>query len=201
MKNLSKTTLAVLATGLLSCALFSQQVQATPIQGNINFAGAVQFDTNSLATASRVVTWFDSNGNAGFSSVQAGGTGDFAGIPAGTQATMAQPWIFNPSTPTSGLWSVGGFTFDLLSSTIVTQTASLLFVTGTGIVSGNGFDPTSMEWALSTQSAGGNLREIFSFSANGVAVPDGGSAVALMGLALTGIEVLRRKLSPRNGNR
>jgi hypothetical protein len=34
----------------------------------------------------------------------------------------------------------------------------------------------------------------FSFSANGVAVPDGGSAVALLGLALTGIEVLRRRL-------
>ena len=199
MKNLSKTTLAVLATGLLSCALFSQQVQATPIQGNINFAGAVQFDTNSLATASRVVTWFDSNGNAGFSSVQAGGTGNFAGIAAGTQATMAQAWIFNPSTPTSGLWSVGGFTFDLLSSTIVTQNANFLTIMGTGIVSGNGFDPASMEWSLSTQSAGGKLREIFSFSANGVAVPDGGSAVALMGIALTGIEVLRRKLRARKG--
>jgi hypothetical protein len=192
--KLSKTTLAVLATGLLSCALFSQQAQATAIQGNINFAGAVQFDTNSLATAARVGTWFDSNGNAGFSSVQAGGTGDFAGIPAGTQATMAQPWIFN--TPTPGLWGCGGLTFDLLSSTIVTQNANFLIITGTGIVSGNGFDPTSMEWSFTIQSARGKTRTIFSFSANSVAVPDGGSAVALLGLALTGIEVLRRKLKP-----
>jgi hypothetical protein len=199
MKNLSKTMLAVLATSLLGCVLFSQQAQAIAIQGNINFAGAVQFDTNSLATATRVLTWFDSNGNAGFSSVQAGGTGNFAGIAAGTQVTMAQPWIFNPSTLTLGLWSVGGFTFDLLSSTIVTQNANFLTITGTGIVSGNGFDSRSMEWGFSTQSAGGKLGEIFSFSANGVAVPDGGSAVALMGLALTGIEVLRRKLSPRKG--
>jgi hypothetical protein len=195
MKKLSKTMLAVLATSLLGCALFSQQAQATAIQGNINFAGAVQFDTNSLATATRVLTWFDSNGNAGFSSVQAGGTGNFAGIVAGTQATMAQ-WIFSPSTPTPGLWSVGGFTFDLLSSTVVTQTANFLNITGSGIVSGNGFDSTSMEWGFSTQGAG---LTIFSFSANGVAVPDGGSAVALLGLALTGIEVLRRKLSPRKG--
>ena len=191
MKNLTKTILAVLAIGFISCALFSQQAQATAIQGNINFAGGVQFDTNSLATATRLVTWFDSNGNAGFTSVAPGGTGDFAGIPAGTQATMAQPWIFNPSTPTPGLWSVGGFTFDLLSSTIVTQNASFLLVTGIGIVSGNGFDPTSMEWSFSTQNAVGG---IFSFSANGVAVPDGGSAVALLGIALIGIEVLRRKL-------
>ena len=193
MKNLTKTILAVLAIGFISCGLFSQQAQATLINGDIQFAGETRFDTNSLATAHRVVTWFDVFHNAGFSSVTSG-TGDFAGIFPGTQATMAQPWIFNPSTPTPGLWSVGGFTFDLLTSTIVTQNAQFLSISGTGIVSGNGFDPTNMEWSFSSQNAGGRPRTIFSFSANGVAVPDGGSAVALLGLALTGIEVLRRKL-------
>jgi hypothetical protein len=191
--KLSKTILAVLATGALSCALFSQQAQATPINGEIQFAGEVQFDTNSLATATRVVTWFDVFHNAGFSSVTSGG-GDFAGIASGTQAAMGQPWIFNPSTPTPSLWSVGGFTFDLLSSTVVMQTASTLVIEGTGNVSGNGFDPTAMDWSFTTQSSGGRTRTTFSFSANGVAVPDGGSAVALLGFALTGIEVLRRKL-------
>ncbi len=183
----------MLATGVLSCGIFSQQAQATAITGDIQFAGEVQFDTNSLATATRVVTWFDVFHNAGFSSVTSG-TGDFAGIAPGTSAAMTQPWIFNPSTPTPGLWSVGGFSYDLLTSTIVTQNASTLFITGTGIVSGNGFDPTSMDWSFTTQSAGGNTRTTFSFSANGLAVPDGGSAVALLGLALVGIEVLRRKL-------
>jgi VPDSG-CTERM motif len=187
-----------LATGVLSCGLFSQQAQATAIQGNILFAGSVQFDTNSLATATQVTTWYDLNGNAGFSSVAFGGTGHFAGILAGTQATMAQ-WIFSPSTPTPGLWSVGGFTFDLLTSTIVTQTANFLSIAGTGIVSGNGFDSTNMEWSFSTQNAGGGTNLIFSFSANGAAVPDGGSAVALLGIALTGIEVLRRKPLARKG--
>jgi hypothetical protein len=193
MKNLSKTMLAVLATSVLSCAVFSQQAQAAAIEGNINLAGAVRFNTNSLATASSVVTWFDSFNNAGFSTVQAGGTSNFAGILAGSQATMAQ-WAFNPSTPTPGLWSVGGFTFDLLSATVVTQNAQFLSISGTGIVSGNGFDPTNMEWSFTAQSAGGRPRTIFSFSANGVAVPDGGSAVALLGIALTGIAALRRKL-------
>ena len=192
--KLSKTFLAVLATGVLSCALFSQQAQATPINGNIQFAGSVQFNTTSLATAARVNTWFDINGNAGFSSVAFGNTGDFAGIAAGTQAAMAQPWIFNPSTPTPGLWSVGGFTFDLLSSTVVTHTTSTLAIEGTGIVSGNGFEPTAMTWAFTSQNKGGST---FSFSATGASVPDGGSAVALLGFALTGIEVLRRKLRNR----
>jgi hypothetical protein len=192
--KLSKTILAVLATGVLSCGLFSQQAQAAPINGDIQFAGEVAFDTNSLATATRVVTWFDVFHNAGFSSVTSA-TGDFAAfVSSGDQATMAQPWIFNPSTATPGLWSVGGFTFNLTSSTIDTQNASTLVISGTGVVSGNGFDPTAMDWMFTTQSSGGRTRTTFSFSANGVAVPDGGSAVALLGLALTGIEILRRKL-------
>ena len=41
---------------------------------------------------------------------------------------------------------------------------------------------------------GGGHHLNFTFSANEVEVPDGGSTVALLGLALTGIEVLRRKL-------
>src|SRR6266480_1648890 len=155
MKSLSKTLLAVLATGVLSCAIFSQQAQATALNGDIQFAGETHFDTNSLATATRVVTWFDVFHNAGHSSVTSG-TGDFAGIAPGTQATMAQPWIFIPSTPTPGLWSVGGFSFD----------------------------PTAMDWSFTTQSAGGHTRTTFSFSANGQTVPDGGTTVMLLGAAL-----------------
>jgi hypothetical protein len=71
---------------------------------------------------------------------------------------------------------------------------STLVISGSGIVSGNGFDPTALDWMFTTQSSGGKTRTTFSFSANGVAVPDGGSAVALIGLALTGIKVLRRRL-------
>jgi hypothetical protein len=197
MKNLSKTILVVLATGALSCALFSQQAQATPmvmVSGDINLLGSVQFNTQNLATATTVVTWFDTLGNPGHSTVGFGNTGSFAGIAPGTQATMAQPWVFNPSTPTPGLWSVGGFTFDLLSSTIVIQNNSTLVITGSGVVSGNGFTPTDMQWDFSTQSAGGRRQTIFSFSANGTSVPDGGPAVALLGIALVGTEVLRRTL-------
>src|ERR1700746_4031950 len=67
---------------------------ASAIQGNINFAGSVQFDTQSLATATTVVTWFDVFHNAGFSNVTGGATGAFSSIAPGSQATMAQPWTF-----------------------------------------------------------------------------------------------------------
>src|SRR2546428_4186364 len=106
-KKLPRAILAILGAGLFSCGLLAQQAQANTIQGSISFAGAVQFDTNSLATATRVNTWFDIFGHPSFSSVAPGATDDFSGIPAGTLATMAEPWIFNPSTPHPGLWSVG----------------------------------------------------------------------------------------------
>jgi hypothetical protein len=183
MKNLSKTIFAVLAIGALSSALFSQQAQAIPINGIINLAGAVQLN-GPFGTATAVTAWLNPH-------VEAGSTGDFASIPVNTPVTMSA-WQFSPSTPTPALWSVAGFTFDLLSSTVVTHTSGFLSIDGTGIVSGNGFDPTAMEWSFTSQNAGGST---FSFSATGVAgVPDGGSAVALLGLALVGIEVLRRKL-------
>jgi hypothetical protein len=187
--KLSKTILALLATGVISCGLFSQQAQATPINGMINLGGSAHFDTNDLATATRVNTWINTH-------VEAGGTGDFAGIPINTPVAMNAPWIFNPSTPRTGLWSVAGFTFDLLTSTVLVQNSTALVITGTGIVSGNGFDPTNADWSFSVTSSAGHTRMNFSFQASGNAagVPDGGSTVALLGIALTGIEVLRRRL-------
>ena len=45
---------------------------------------------------------------------------------------MAVPYIFTPPTATPGLWSVGGFTFDLDESTVVLQNADFLIISGTG---------------------------------------------------------------------
>lgn len=181
--KLSKTVLAALTIGVLSCGLFSQQAQAALITGNINFAGSVTFD-GPLGTANAVTSFINTH-------VESGGTGDFAGIPINTPVAMAASWTFDPSTPTPGLWSVGGFTFNLLSSVIVFQSPQGLIITGTGIVSAAGFDDTAMDWSFTSQKSGTGT---FSFSANSTAVPDGGSAVALLGIALTGIEVLRRRV-------
>jgi hypothetical protein len=183
--KISKTVLAALAIGALSSVLFSQQAQATQINGIINFAGAVQLN-GPFGTATAVTAWLNPH-------VEAGSTGDFAGIPVNTAVSFTAPWQFSPSTPVPNLWSVAGFTFDLLSSTVVTHTSGFLSIEGNGIVSGNGFEPTPMTWSFTSQNKGGST---FSFSATGATttVPDGGSAVALLGLALTGLEVVRRKL-------
>jgi VPDSG-CTERM motif len=194
MKSLTKTILTLIAAGLVTTAVSTQEAQAAKITGTIDFAGGAQFDSSALQNVTQVVTWFDVFGNAGVTNVVSV-SGDFSGIAKGTQATM-NPWTFLP--PPGGqpaLWSVGGFTFNLLSATVVTQNATFLNIKGTGTLTGNGFEDTTTAWAFTVQNAGGAPGMVFSFSANNAAgVPDGGSTVALLGISLVAIEFVRRKL-------
>jgi len=63
--------------------------------------------------------------------------------------------------------------------------------TGTGTASVNGGDFSPATWGLDGTSATGFTFRLASSSTS--AVPDGGSAVALLGIALVGVEALRRK--------
>jgi hypothetical protein len=99
---------------------------------------------------------------------------------------MADMWTFGAQT---ALWSVGGFTFDLIATNVF-QNSSVLLISGTGIVTGHG-ETFNGTWMLSSQGPGVN--GLFSFSASSN-VPDGGATVALLGLSLAGIEGIRRKL-------
>ena len=183
--KLHKTLLAIIAAvasvGLLSSA------QATPITGMLNIGGTATFDTTSLATA-HSATFSDAL-------VLGGNTGTFASFAVGTPVVMAS-YTFDPSTITNGLWSVNGFTFNLLSSTVVSRSAFFLSVSGTGIITGPaGFDPTPGVWAFTSQNAKGGPHDTFSFSANteAGAVPDSGMTLALLGAGLMGLAAFRTK--------
>lgn len=186
--NIPKIALAILAAGVVGSAFTAPQAQADMINGAITFAGGAIFDTNSLATATRVNTFKDVT-------VMSRDNDFTSTVNVGDSVTMAEPYIFTPSTPTPGLWSVGGFTFDLASSTVVLQNSNFLLITGTGTISGNGFDATPGTWSFTSQTPMAN--GVFSFSAGSGSqgVPDGGTTVALLGFALAGIEVIRRKLA------
>ena len=198
MKTLNKTILAVLVTGLISCALFSQEAQAVPITGGITFAGTVSLDTSSAGTATAVVAGgWHGTGGAGMPTVQSrdGSFTAFVALGAPTTFTALQ-WNFN-SGPVTSFWSVGGFTFNLTASSIFSQGGfpATVTVIGTGIISGNGFTPTVGTWSFSSQDPSAGQPPVFSFSAATGAVPDSGSTVAFLGLALAGVEALRRKMS------
>lgn len=84
---------------------------------------------------------------------------------------------------------------DLANSVVVLQTSSFLAITGSGTISGNGFDATPGTWSFTSQSP--SASGVFSFSAgsNAQGVPEGGSTVALLGLGLAGVAMLRRKVA------
>ena len=192
MKTLTKTILAVLGTGLISCALFSQQAQADPVTGNITFGGSVNMNGNA-SNATMVTAWHGFGGVGNPIVVDA--DGDFASFvtPGVSQAVFAVPWTFN-SGPVNAFWSVGGFTFNLTASSIFSQGNGGLTVTGYGWITGNGFDATYGTWSFTTQNPGVGNPARFSFSAATGAVPDSGSTVAFLGLALVGVEALRRRI-------
>ena len=187
---MKKTILAVLAMGALSCALFSQQAQADQIKGAILIGGRVILDA-PLGSATTVTTWFDVFQTPGLSSVLAT-SDDFSSVLLLSSATMATPWVFNPSTPTPGLWSVGGFTFDLTSATIVTQISNFLNVEATGVIHGIGFDDTPGTFQFTVTGSG--VRLGFAALTTAVPTPDGGATVMLLGAALGALGIARRFL-------
>lgn len=168
-----KSLLKILSPALVAIVL-SGTASASQIQGSITFNGGITLDTATVSTATTVTSWV--------SPIVQSSDGDFAGL-NGTAVSLYAPWTFN--TPAPGIvdfWQVGGFHFDLTSSSIAYQGLTSLIVQGTGVIYGNRFDPTTGVWNFSTQnpSAGGT----FSFSAATTAVPEGGTTALLAGAAM-----------------
>jgi len=180
----------------------AQTLQAVPVTGSIGFSGVgVTFNTGTAATATAVTAWI--------APVVSGVSGTFAtpspfAVANGTPVAFAPgTWNFNTVSTINNFWSVGGFTFNLLSSAILSQGGipgvnAFVVVSGTGTVSGNGYTPTTLSWSFTSQdpASGANPTSwSFSASANGASVPDGGATVMLLGIALSGAALLRKKLT------
>jgi hypothetical protein len=194
MKSLLQTTLVA---AIITCGLFGQHVQAVQISGNITFTGTCSLSTKSASTATMVTGWHGL-GAGGLPQV-ASHDGSFNGVVTdGDAVTIAFPWSFN-SGAVPNFWRVDGFVFNLTTSSITMQGGGSVTVNGTGTISGNNFDMTSGTWSFTTQNPSAHSR--FSFSAASGTVPDGGSAVALLGIALVGIEGLRRRLPAKIASR
>lgn len=179
----------IILVSFLGCLLLATALTAAPIDGNITFGGSVQFDINNVNTANAVTTWFNTR--------VVSADGDFSSIAPNAPAAFTAPWTFDPSTATLPLWSVGEFTFNLFTSTIIFQGSGFLGISGTGVISSTNpaFDPTPGSWAFSTQSpsAGGQ----FSFSAADAAykVPEPSTVTALLvGSMIFGGAIWRHRL-------
>ena len=67
---------------------------------------------------------------------------------------------------------------------------------GTGTVTGNGYSSTVLAWSFSSQDPNVTSNPTtFTFSASGNSIPDGGATATLLGIALSGAALLKRKLT------
>jgi hypothetical protein len=171
-------------------------VQAAQITGGISMSGGpITTDTGNLLTAT-AITGF---GTVVVSSVSPVGT--YSSVPLLTSVATAG-FTFLPSLPTAiRIWrfDIGStaYWFDLSSIQAVTQGLDVngnaeLDIVGRGTLDVTGFDPTQGSYKLTANSASAS----FSFSSsNGAMVPDGGVTVMLLGAALSGLALIRRKLA------
>lgn len=173
--------------------------QATQINGTVGFTSATN---HPMGPGGNVV----SNGGGSFTlnfnnplSVNFG-TDDYIGT-TGTDVT------FSAITFQNGVGLIGtnvpewsftvgakSYSFDLLSLSVATFHNGALTLMGEGVAHISGFTNTQANFAL--EATGSHLTfDILQPSNTAVPAPDGGSALALLGIGLVAVEVLRRKLA------
>jgi len=211
----SKLFMAAVA-GAFSLVLMAQQASAVTITGNLTFAGTVTpkdaggnpVDDLSLATQ------LDFNPVSGalapfFPTAEALVTSSSGHFSTSAAVDLNDPLVFKPVfTAISPFYVLipSGIQFNLLTLTVGpgATTPQFLQLSGSGVFTGAGFDPTVGDFNLSINSANGQITGGFTASGSAAGtpppppttgVPDGGSALALLGLAMVGIEGLRRKLA------
>lgn len=186
MNNLVKIALASSVA-----VVFAYVVSAMPITGSIGFSGTAVLDTSDPNTASKVVSWGSNTvGSASGTFASYGG-----GIPLGTQVNMDGPWNFH-STFVNNFWQVDGFTYNVWSTSVFAQGYGITKIFLQGNVSGNGFSSTPFAgwFQFSNPTSGG----VYDFSENltfSQSTPDGGATVLLLGAALSGLAVVRRRFT------
>jgi hypothetical protein len=193
MLNKPKTILSLLATCLITCALFSQRVHAVPIDGTVGFSGLGSATagptTTTINFSNPLHTIYGSDDYSvvpfgtpvTFKSIAYGGTGEGATL----TGSVTSLWTFNVGSTI--------YSFDLTNLVSATRTSNSLILAGLGTANITGFDPTPGNFAI--QGTGRNLSlQFVSASTTASYVPDGGMTVSLLGLALAGLAGLRRTL-------
>lgn len=178
-----------LAGALGACLILGTQVaNAAFIDGTLALGGSfTPIDAGSSPVSLGVATGIDFTADTG---VVVSSSGDLSFAPFVTLAAMTD-FQFNPLSPVGvAVWSVGGFTFNMDSVAINTQNGTNLSLSGTGTVSGNGFDPTTGTYEFTAQ---GTEDTAFSWSSSSLAAVPVPAAVWLFGSGLLGLAGIARR--------
>jgi hypothetical protein len=198
-----KTKLTIIAAVAAAAMALSQSTQATTITGVIGFSGTASLDNGVASSATEVTSW--GQNNIGLH------TGSFSSLTGAATVAFASPWTFN-SAALPSFWTItdGGntYTFNLSSSKVFstgsisgpfgTTTSISISLVGTVVSSVLGLDPTAFTGSMTIQDPSvdnGNKTFSYTESLSFNSVPDGGTTVLLLGSALSGLALLRRKLS------
>ncbi len=180
----------------LACAAIAlglgTTVQAAQINGSIGFTGT--FTQNGGTQGSLDTATSFSIVTVAISST----TGDLVG--SGAPIVFASPIGVNSNPPTlvgATLWSVlnGAKTFTFMVTTEAQTLTSGIQVNlaGTGIMKdGTVADATAGVWQIGFGATGASFTWQSTSATN---IPDGGTTVALLGAALSGLALIRRKLA------
>ena len=166
---------------------------SNPIIGSIDMNGTATLNSTLLGSATSV---------AFFTGVTVGGspTGTFAGTFGSSVTWKGFSWPSSVLVPTLWTFTFGTttYSFDLANVSVSSQSNSFLNLMGSGTLHATGFDDTPGSWSFTISNPGGGPHANFDFtfanSQTATGVPDGGTTVALMGIAFVGLELLRRKL-------
>ena len=184
--------------GAAALLALAQTTQATPITGAIGFTGNANLNTGSAATATTVVSW---SGSTTANPTVASDSGSIATIiTPGTQIVFDAPWNFTVSSAISPFWNVlgtPGINFQLSSSSFTRGIQGgnpYVAISGTGILNAPNYDATVWSFSVTFQDpASVPDAQTFTFSASQNSVPDGGTTVMLLGAALSGMALIKRK--------
>lgn len=178
-------------SGIVTAMLAVASVQAIPISGSIYMGGEATLNNTETAVTGWPLVYV------------VAGNGAFGSISPFTVVNMSSSqWVFSPQPgqPLNNLWSVGSFSFNFEGDT-VSQNGNFLNIDGYGTIASSNpaYNTTDFTWNLTAENLCGTVDFIFTAStgstSGGGTVPDGGLTLVLLGIALAGVEVFRRKLS------
>jgi hypothetical protein len=192
-----KLMLPIVVAILLGCS----QTQATPISGSIEFFGSATASGTSGDTPDTIQfldPWHTGAETGSYTGIPVGTAtmfNNFSFIGEGTAATLLAPdmplWTFTIGATT--------YSFELLALTNGHVDAGSMAFSGTGIAHITGFDDIPASFAL--QGAGSNFDFTLSSSTTATTMPDGGATLALLGLGLSAVGIVRRSVKMTKAGR
>lgn len=196
-----KTILAIAAATVVGLGFAAPYAKATQISGTIGFTSAPNSSGGSITqSGGNTTVTFNNPMHVNF------GSDDYTGVVTVPEQTVNfAPITFNSSgtlvSSNTPEWSftIGATTYsfdltNLVSASFTTGSPNMLALTGEGTAHITGFEDTFATFALQGTGKGFSFTILQASNTAVPHVPEGGSAVALLGLGLVAVEGLRRKL-------